>query len=193
MSVATEITRIQNAKVSIKSSIENKGVSVPSSALIDTYSTFIDAISGGGGLEYETGDYTPTEDISRPTINFSRTHSEAPLVVAMFDTTGTTDQTTNTNYFFIFFDEFKMWGMGIPYSSTSIRYAVALFSYRGTSTTSTTISNVQCSQKSSSSTSSGNNYPRYWVDESSFRPYTNSSGRMWRPTRTYKWIAIWKP
>lgn len=194
MSVASEITRIQNAKASIKSSIENKGVSVPSNALIDTYSTYIDAISGGGGggLTYETGTYTPTADIARPTISFSKTHTEAPIYVAMFDVSNTTDQTTNTNYGWEYIDHYKLFGNSIPYSSTNLRYALITWQYRGTSTTSTTSSYTQCSSNSDSSSSSGTNHPRYWVDESSFRPYTNSTGRMWRPTRTYKWIAIWK-
>ena len=49
MSIATEITRLQNAKASIKSSIEAKGVSVPSSTTLDGYSTLIDSIPSGGG------------------------------------------------------------------------------------------------------------------------------------------------
>ena len=48
MSIASEIQRLQTAKTNIKTSIENKGVTVPSSALLDTYSTYIDQISGGG-------------------------------------------------------------------------------------------------------------------------------------------------
>jgi hypothetical protein len=42
MSIASEIERLQLSKSSIKTSIENKGVSVPSSALLDTYSTYVD-------------------------------------------------------------------------------------------------------------------------------------------------------
>lgn len=49
MSVATELTRIQTAKADIKASIEAKGVTVPSNALIDQYADYIDEISGGGG------------------------------------------------------------------------------------------------------------------------------------------------
>lgn len=50
MSIASEITRLQGAKADIKSSIEAKGVSVPSSATLDDYSDYIDSISGGGSL-----------------------------------------------------------------------------------------------------------------------------------------------
>lgn len=49
MSIATEIQRIQGAKESIKSSIESKGVTVPSDAKLDDYPSYIDSIQGGGG------------------------------------------------------------------------------------------------------------------------------------------------
>ena len=44
MSVASEIARLQNAKASIKTSIENKGVTV-GDGTIDTYASKIDEIS----------------------------------------------------------------------------------------------------------------------------------------------------
>lgn len=52
MSIASEISRLQTAKADIKSSIENKGVTVPSNASIDTYDTYIDQIQTGGGTNY---------------------------------------------------------------------------------------------------------------------------------------------
>lgn len=48
MSVSTELTRIQGGKTSLKTSIEAKGVTVPSATLIDGYATLIDQITGGG-------------------------------------------------------------------------------------------------------------------------------------------------
>ena len=50
MSIASEITRLQNAKASIKSSIESKGVTVSSSTKLDGYSTLIDSIQTGSAL-----------------------------------------------------------------------------------------------------------------------------------------------
>ena len=50
MSIATEITRIQQAKADIKTAIEAKGVTVPSSATIDTYDDYVSEISGGGAI-----------------------------------------------------------------------------------------------------------------------------------------------
>lgn len=51
MSISTEITRLQNAKASIKSSIEGKGVTVPSSTKLEGYSTLIDTIETGPSIE----------------------------------------------------------------------------------------------------------------------------------------------
>ena len=42
MNIASEITRLQRAKADIKTAIENKGVTVPSSTTLDDYSTYID-------------------------------------------------------------------------------------------------------------------------------------------------------
>lgn len=47
--IAENLERIQSAKTDIKTAIEAKGVTVPSSATIDTYATYVSQISGGGG------------------------------------------------------------------------------------------------------------------------------------------------
>lgn len=44
MSIATEITRLQGAKADLKTAIENKGVTVSSSALLDAYPALVTAI-----------------------------------------------------------------------------------------------------------------------------------------------------
>lgn len=54
MSIASEITRLQNAKSSIKTSIEEKGVTVPSETTLDGFSLLIDQIVQGGGSLPET-------------------------------------------------------------------------------------------------------------------------------------------
>lgn len=48
MSVASEIARLQQAKADIKQAIEDNGVTVPSSAKLDTYDNYIAQISSGG-------------------------------------------------------------------------------------------------------------------------------------------------
>ena len=54
MSTQTEITRLQNAKSSIKTAIEGKGVTVPDSTKLDGMAALIDSISSGGGSSSET-------------------------------------------------------------------------------------------------------------------------------------------
>lgn len=51
MSIASEITRLQNAKANIKTAIQNKGVTVAETALIDAYPAYITQIVGGDPLE----------------------------------------------------------------------------------------------------------------------------------------------
>lgn len=70
MSVQSEITRLQNAKVAIKAAIEGKGVTVPDATLLDGMASLIESIEAGGGgvqLQYNrlypaaTGTFTPAE------------------------------------------------------------------------------------------------------------------------------------
>ena len=57
MTIADQITRINNAKAAIKNSIENKGVTVSSTVKLDEYAALIDSIEvgsgSGGGETYE--------------------------------------------------------------------------------------------------------------------------------------------
>lgn len=50
MTIASEITRLQGAKANLKTSIEAKGVTVPSSATIDTYSGYVDQIQTSSSI-----------------------------------------------------------------------------------------------------------------------------------------------
>ena len=49
MAISDELTRLQNAKSALKTSIEAKGVTVSDSTLISDYSAYVDQISTGGG------------------------------------------------------------------------------------------------------------------------------------------------
>ena len=58
--VAEELTRLITAKADLKTSIEAKGVTVPSSAKLDDYPDYVDAIPAGATLQAKTN-ITPTE------------------------------------------------------------------------------------------------------------------------------------
>lgn len=63
MSIATELTRIQNAKSAIQTAITNKGVTVPDDTKLDEMAGLIDSIeAGGGGMPEEYISYQLTED-----------------------------------------------------------------------------------------------------------------------------------
>ena len=61
MSIADQITRLQTAKSAIKTSIENKGVTVAADAKLDAYPALIDSIKvgsgGGSSTEYINPDF----------------------------------------------------------------------------------------------------------------------------------------
>ena len=152
----------------------------------------VNVSGGGGGLVYETGTYTPTSDIARPEISFSNTHSETPVFVGFSDSTGTANTTTNTGMSFLYFDIEKLFGYGIPYSSSAWRYVLYGMVYRGTSSSSLTNSLSSLSNKSSSS-GTGSAYPSYYCTNTGFHPYGGSTSRYFRSGRTYKWFAVWKP
>lgn len=159
-------------------------------------SDFADAVvnvTGGGGLKYETGEWSPSEDIARGTVSFSDVHTNPPIAIFLSDTTGTAYSTTNSNHLFCWIDPDGWKGKGYPYSSSGYRYAAAYYSYRGSSTSSISSGGYLCSQRSSSASSSGASYPKYWATKSEFHPYSNSTSRYWRAGRTFSWIAIWKP
>ena len=64
MSVQTEITRIESAKTAIATAIEGKGVTVPTGTKLDGMAALVEAISAGGGMNFVTGTFTTTDDIT---------------------------------------------------------------------------------------------------------------------------------
>lgn len=77
MSIASEITRLQNAKASIKTSIENKGVTVPSATKLDGYSTLIDSIQTG---ITPTGTISITSNGTVDVTNYASAEVDVPTV-----------------------------------------------------------------------------------------------------------------
>lgn len=160
---------------------------------VTDFDTAIVNVAAAGGLEYETGTWTPDSDIARGTVSFSDSHSEPPIAIFLADATGTRHSVTNTNYLFTWVDAQRFTGHGYPYSSSGYRYAAAYYSYRGSSTSSISSGGYLCSQQTTSSSASGVAYPKYWATASEFHPYSNSTSRYWRSDRSYNWIAVWKP
>lgn len=142
-----------------------------------------------GGLEYEIGTYTPTEEVKRPTISYNRTHSEAPFYVFLCDTIQTAPAGNNSMRWFEYIDMYKLFGVKQDKSGGVIYYAyiTAMDGYDSHAV-------LKLQNPSTDTTNNNKNYPRYWVDENGFRAGLTSYPTLSRflAGRTYKWIAIWK-
>lgn len=114
MSVATEITRLNNAKEDIRQAIIGKGVDVPTSANIDTYDAYIGQISTGGGTPtYTTPFYientsssteyvhfTHVNDVSNITVEYSTDKTNWGTLITMSGSTSATEQLpANTRWY----------------------------------------------------------------------------------------------
>lgn len=159
-----------------------------SSDSADGYSSVtVNVSGGGGGLIYETGTYTPTSDIAKPTISFINTHTASPIYVLMADETGT-DASSSSNLFWRYSDFESVLGAGINFGS-STTYGYVDWAVRTSSSFTTSSMRLTTQGSDPSSTTSR----AYWASSSGFIPYVNSTSRYWRANRTYKWIAVWKP
>lgn len=138
---------------------------------------------GGGGLEYETGTWTPQSDIAEQLITFSNSHADAPFYYAVFDATGTFYDTANSNYLIEYLDVYRLSGNPYYPSSSQAVYARYFTAYRAN------VATVISTSGGNITTSGSSNY----ATNEKIRAYTGSASRYWRAGRTYKWIAVWAP
>lgn len=153
----------------------------------------ISSISGGGGLEYETGIFVPSEDSSRPEILFANHHDEAPFFIVMIDMGDTVYNSTTSMSNFIYLDYLKALGHGFVIKSGTVLNSIVLYNKKTTATTNSMVmSNNPLPNTSSDDTEDTSAYPRYYAKEDAFYPSTYS-GKSVIAGRTYKWMAIWMP
>ena len=167
----------------ITKNITANGTYNASSDSADGYSSVTVNVSGGGGLVYETGTWTPTTDISGPTISFQNAHTEAPVFVMISDATGSYDDTTHTCQSFVYGDWEKAFGTTINPSTSSSQYALYRGVYRASNATAYSNTGTIFISRTSAEA---------YVNSSRFVP-SIGSGYYWRTNRTYKWIAVWAP
>lgn len=103
MTIADQITRLNNAKAAIKESIENKGVSVSDSALLDEYPALIDSIEvgSGGGSGYENPGFY--EILTNGGTDYSHLFRYRTISNVSFIESLNTSKVTNMNYAFASF------------------------------------------------------------------------------------------
>lgn len=152
------------------------------------------ASGGSGGLEYETGTWTPSEDVANYVISFTNTHTVAPVFYAIFiaDSIGT--NTSGDNLGITYFNNGQFFGDGawVNTNGTSTQYAAVLATYKSTSTAGSYTSYRPVFPYTDQD-DTNNTYSRYWATETGIRASSGSTSRYWRADRTYKWIAIWAP
>lgn len=142
---------------------------------------------GGGGLEYETGTWTPTADIARPTISFTSTHTERPIYVLISDISGE-ERNTDDMLAWAIVNWYDAFGFGLKVTSSQTNYARTQGIYKTAASFGAGTSNISSLDGNSGTTEMG-----YFLTKTAFYPYGNVSTRYWRAGRTYKWIAIWAP
>ena len=139
-----------------------------------------------GGLEYESGTWSPTSNTTKGTINFTNTHTSPPTVVAVWDTASSLYSGGYTLTSWGGIDMTKLAGL------TDTSRLVHAFTRHMYSTNSSSVStgSFDITYGGWSSTSSSNNYWRYFADENAMYPYAATNVYM-RTKRTYNWYAIW--
>lgn len=150
------------------------------------------ASGGGGGLEYESGTWTPSEDTLYAQISFARSHTTVPFFVGLSDVTddGSTLD-TGTMFVWSYFNVNDLFGIGIGYG-TNVRYGNVSYVRLNTGSLMSTQSQILNTSSSDPADSSINN-SRFNVTETGFKAYGNNSGTQWKSAGTYKWIAVWAP
>ncbi len=147
MSIATEISRLQSAKAAIKSAIEGKGVTVPSSTLLDGYAALISSIpTGGGSSRLVTGTFTAnsTTGVQSVTIPYTGTGYPIAAIVCLSDGMSSTSNPTWSNlihrYAIGFWAMFKNSQSTPPTYATSgdANSAVTMTTYKNSTTSATT-------------------------------------------------------
>lgn len=148
--------------------------------------------TGGGGLEYETGTWTPENIAPRGYVPFANVHTSLPIYVSLVDEADEYDSTLNTGLMFYI----NIWGLypgaGIWVDSSTVRYGLAGYIERQTSSTAVSAGYTYITLPLSSTSDTNPNAVRYWVNEAGFYPYGTTQAN-WKTNRTYKWIAVWAP
>ena len=165
---------------SVANTIRTKGGTSGSLSFPNGWNSAINAISGGGGLEYEEGTWTPSVDTTNPVFNFQNQHSEPPMYVSIY-----TEGTTSVDMTWLMVTCYRF-----PLIQTYVHSSVNIYGghimSRRTSRGSYGTVYMNLQQEDA--------FEDYATAEA-FTPqggYDSTYG-YWRTGLTYKWIAVWAP
>ena len=151
------------------------------------YSPVIVNVSGSG-LVYETGTWTPSEDVAEAWIPFVNTHTEAPFCYSIIATEYTDSDSSNGGTDYINYAQIIGEPFRIGTSTSSVRYGAARKLIRSGASIQANITYPHTNTGDSTTS-----YSRYWAKETGIRAAQYSSGYYWRAGITYKWAAVWAP
>ena len=169
----------------ITKSITANGTYNASSDNADGYSSVTVNVSGGGGLVYETGTWTPATDSEGYFINFANSHTTAPFYYAIWCVSSFVSSSSGG---VIYSNVHQAIGEPLHTSASGLRYGYA---QKIISSGANSISNL--SYPYTNQGDSSGSYSRYWAKETGINAPQYSSGYPWRAGSTYKWIAVWAP
>ena len=146
---------------------------------------------GGGGLEYETGEWTaPDASTRRWTIPFANEHNKPPAFAGWIATSGYLTSSSDCIYSFAISYDLLL-GTRFDMGNDTYRYGRVVYgSKNGTSRISASQSSII---KPSEDVGTGTGYYTYYADKDAIYPDTGSNSKYFPQTITYKWIAIWAP
>lgn len=156
----------------------------------DGYSSVTVNVSGGG-LVYETGTWTPSENVSSGVITFSNAHTEPPFAYVVAEINDEPSSTTADNAIITYFNFAQFLGGTYTLSSGNTYYGLVGTRYKSSSTgQGGTALNITTPYTDSSNSATSNS--QYWATSTSIKMYTNSTSRYCHAGRTYKWVAVWR-
>lgn len=154
-------------------------------------------MSGGGEdsniFDIETGEWTPDENVTRPTIPFNNRHAKMPFLILFADTQQVYPSSTTLQWemTMVYFDFYQLFGVSYPHNyGTERRYSMIAGMYKQNNMQVMT-SDITLREDDATQTADVN-YPRYYTSENEFYPKVPGvSSVFWKAGHSHKWVALW--
>lgn len=140
--------------------------------------------TASGGLEYETGTWSPTNSTNQADIYFNKTHDTPPTIIVCRDNSTSSLPSSCA----LAMGAIDYTRLGISQNDDGVFKAYRTGRYR--SSGSTTGSTTAINHGGVDTGDSDSSYWRYWASTTKMHVWCNNSV-LWQSTRTYTWIAIW--
>lgn len=159
----------------------------------DGYLVLDDDTPSGRGLVYESGTFTPTEDVTDYAITFSGTHGTLPFFAIVMTAVDGYDATLNSAALSYYINWGTLFGSPFYMSTDSKNYGTAQYIRRGSNATGSSSGSSTISYPDSDTQTNQSARPRYWVTETGMTARSGNSAAYFRSGTTYRWMAVWAP